>query len=286
MDSYDDAQRVQRVTAEARNPPARLTIIETPAAVIVTNELGQSRTFHPNGREEAIAVDGLSIPATSTRDREKLVVVYRLGQEREVRHTYAYSPESSQLVVEVQFLQRGAGDRARRVYERSVAAETPMTSGQPPPPPPSASRPVETFDQRPGAEFKGLKQLGIVVENLSEQAAACGLNAGRLEAALAKQLTDRGFTVRKNSDEDTYLYVSIMTTSVPDGSCVSRYDVFVYSSATATLSYRDQPVLVQASLMHRGGIGSSAPAAHAAAVAGALGRYVDVFITQVQDANK
>jgi len=52
------------------------------------------------------------------------------------------------------------------------------------------------------------------------------------------------------------------------------------------LSYRDKSVLVQVSLMHRGGIGSSAAAAHAAAVTGGLQGYVDVFVTQVRDANK
>ena len=32
-----------------------------------------------------------------------------------------------------------------------------------------------TFNQQPGAELKGLTKLGIVVEDLSPQAAACGL---------------------------------------------------------------------------------------------------------------
>ena len=67
---------------------------------------------------------------------------------------------------------------------------------------------------------------------------------------------------------------------------MSRYDVFLYTHATAKLSYRDQPVLVQVSLMHRGGIGTSAPAAHAAAVGRGLEGYVDLFVTQIRDANK
>jgi hypothetical protein len=71
-----------------------------------------------------------------------------------------------------------------------------------------------------------------------------------------------------------------------NGLCVSRYDAFLYTHATANLSYRDQPVLVQVSLMHRGGIGSSAPSAHAAAVTRGLETYVDLFITQIRDANK
>jgi hypothetical protein len=141
-------------------------------------------------------------------------------------------------------------------------------------------------DQRPGAALNGLKTLGIVVEDLSEQAAACGLSRERIEEAMARQLGGAGFTVRRNSDEDTYLYVNIITTSVPNGPCVSRYDVFVYTAAEARLSYRDRPVLVQASLMHSGGIGSSAPQAHAAAIASALEQYVNGFIKQARDANQ
>lgn len=103
---------------------------------------------------------------------------------------------------------------------------------------------------------------------------------------MTRRLTESGFAVRKNSDEDTYLYVNVMTTSVSNGTCVSRYDVFLYTHATANLSYRDQPVLVQVSLMHRGGIGSSAPVGHAAAVTRGLENYVDLFVTQIRDANK
>src|SRR6185295_18592077 len=120
----------------------------------------------------------------------------------------------------------------------------------------------------------------------SAQAIACGLNHDTIESALSKRLTDGGFAVRKNSDEDTYVYDNVMTTSVSDGTCVSRYDVCLYTHATAKLSYRDQSVLVQVSLMHRGGIGSSAPGAHAAEVTRGLENYVDLFITQIHGANK
>src|SRR5438132_13131687 len=35
-ESYDDARRVQLLTAEARNPPERLMIVDTPASVTIT----------------------------------------------------------------------------------------------------------------------------------------------------------------------------------------------------------------------------------------------------------
>ena len=154
---------------------------------------------------------------------------------------------------------------------------------------PAGSRPPqepEQFDERPGAELKGLKSLGILVEDLSSQAIGCGLNRDALETALSRRLTAGGFVVRKNSDEDTYVYVNVMTTTVANGLCVSRYDAFLYTHATANLTYRDRPVLVQVSLIHRGGIGSSAPVAHAEAVTRGLENYIDLFVTQIHDANK
>ena len=115
QENYEDARRIQLVTSEARNPPARLTIVDTPAAVTMTNELGQSRTFHPDGKEETIEVQGAPIGVTSQRDANQLIVTYRLAQERQLRYTYSSSANPSRLVVDLQFLERGAGDKARRV---------------------------------------------------------------------------------------------------------------------------------------------------------------------------
>ena len=162
-----------------------------------------------------------------------------------------------------------------------LPAGAPAAPGQP-----ARATPSDAFDASPGAELKGLKTLGILVEDLSSQAVACGLNRDTLENALSKRLSDAGFDVRKNSDEDTYVYVNVMTTTLPSGTCVSRYDTFLYTHATANLSYRDRPVLVQVSLMHRGGIGSSVPASHAAAVSRGLENYIDLIVTQIRNANK
>ena len=214
------------------------------------------------------------------------MVVYRVEQNREVRFTYASAAAPARLVVDVQFLEHGAGDKATRVYESGVVTEAlpAATASTPPASPGQPSR--ETFDQRPGAELRGLRTLGILVEDLGEQAVSCGLSHDAIESALSKQLADGGFAVRPNSDDDTYVYVNVITTSVSGGLCVSRYDAFLYTHATTTLSYRDQPVLVQVSLMHRGGIGSSAPSAHGAAVVRGLRNYIDLFVTQIHDANK
>lgn len=285
-ESYEDARRLQLLTAEVRNPPARLMVVDTPAAVTITNELGQSRTLHPNGKEESIELQGVPIGVTSQRDGDRLVIVYRVAKDRELRYTYSSSANPPQLVVDVQFLEHGAGDKARRIYAAGVETETLIVTGAATAPASSSHPAPETFDQRPGAELKGLTNLGLLVEDLSAQAVACGLSRDTIERALSKRLSDGGLAVRHNSDDDTYVYVNIMTTSVSNGLCVSRYDAFLYTHATAKLSYRDQPVLVQVSLMHRGGVGSSAPTAHGGAVVRGLENYIDLFVTQIHDANR
>jgi hypothetical protein len=300
-ESSEDARRLQLVTGEARNPPVRLMIVDTPSSFTLTNELGQSRTLHPTGKPESVEVQGVTFIANTKRDGDQLVTVYDIEQGRTVRYTYSRSSNPPQLVVEVQFLEKGAGDKARRVYEPGSATDTasnapaqpgapaaPSQAGAPASPPGGApAQTSEKFDERPGAELRGLTSLGILVEDLGSQAVACGLNHDALESALVKRLTDGGLTVKKNSDEDTYVYVNVQTSSLPSGACVSRYDAFLYTHGTARLSYRDQPVLVQISLIHRGSIGSSsAPGTHAAAVTRGLENYIDLFVTQIRNANK
>ena len=297
-ESSEDYRRVQLVTAEARNPPARLTIVDSGAAVSFTNELGQVRTLHPGGGDEWIQPEGASIRVTARRDGEKLVLVYHVETNRDVRYTLTPTRDPRQLVIDVEFLEKGtAGDIAKLVYQPGLATETSAVSaaGAPPTPggvpagapasSPATGLPAEKFDQRPGAELRGLKTLGILIEDLSSQAMACGLNHDAIENALTGRLSAAGFSVRKNSDDDTYVYVNVMTTNV-SGSCVSRYDAFLYTQATANLSYRDQPVLAQVSLIHRGGIATTAPPTHAPTVTRGLENYIDVFVSQIRDANK
>jgi hypothetical protein len=141
-------------------------------------------------------------------------------------------------------------------------------------------------NQQPDAELKGLTKLGIVVEDLTPQAAACGLSQSTIEAAVSKRLSDAGFTVLGRSDEDTYLYVNVITTSLPTGLCVSRYDAFLYTHATAKLSYQDAPVLVQVSLLHKGGIAGGTPSAHADGVLRGVQESVDQFSTRIRNVKK
>jgi len=284
-ESYEDARRVQFLTGEARNPAARLTIVDAPDALTITNEFGQSRTLHTTGRDETIEVGGVPLVVSAKRDADKTIVTYTIDRDRQVRYTYT---PGATLLVDIQFLDHGKGDTAHLVYAAGIATDTPAAaapSGSAQTSQPAAPS-APGADTRPGAELRGLKSMGILVEELGPQATACGLNHDAIESSLARRLSDAGFSVRRNSDDDTYLYVNIQTSTVGGGTCVSRYDAFLYTHATATLTYRNQPALVQVSLIHRGGIGSSAPAGHAAAVGRALEGYVDVMVGQIRDANQ
>ena len=66
----------------------------------------------------------------------------------------------------------------------------------------------------------------------------------------------------------------------------SVFDVNVYTHTTARLSYQPSPVLVQVSLLHRGGISAGASAGHSATVIKSVSEYLDEFIDRIKAANK
>jgi hypothetical protein len=297
FESADEARLVQEMTAEIRNPPAQLTVTADPTSISISGEGARSRTFHPDGRQESVPVENLTVSVTATGDPGRLTVVYKVEQGRELKYTFSRTADPPRLTVDVQFAGRGGGDLVKYVYEptRADADAGRIASQAAPPagvPASSAQRPAgqpaapPAVNQRPGAELKGLIKLGVVVEELGSQAAACGLKHDVIEGAVVKQLTDAAFTVARNSDEDSYVYVNISTASVSSGVCVSRYDVFIYSHATATLSYQSAPALVQVLLLHRGGLAGGATAAHPNDVLRGVQEYLGQFITRIRDASK
>src|SRR5436190_4161243 len=307
-ESADDAARVRLLTAEVRNPPSRLTNADEAAAVTVTDDNG-SRTFHPHGREEALSTTTMGLPdlvVTTRREGDRLTVTYRVEEGRQLRFTYSTTSNPRQLIVEAELVERGkVADKMRRVYDRAVPNETaapapakPLTGmpGVPGAPPPAASAtpqapPKETFDQRPDAELKGLTSLGFELEELSPQATSCGLKRDAIDASLTKRLLDAGFIVRRRtSDNDTYVYVNINTTTATISQgvtlCVSRYDTFLYTHSVAKLPYTAQPVLVEVSLLHDGGIAGGGPAAHATGVQKGLEAEIDQIAAKIKGANR
>lgn len=302
--SREDSLRNSLLTAEVRDPAARLTIADTGGEVIITPDGGTARTLHPTGREEAVPLDGVTVTTTTTREAGTLVVRYKVDAQHELRYTYSRTATPPQLVVDVQFVERGKGDTVRRVYEPAPEPTTepaPRAPGQASVPAGQAAAPAPDnrgvpasgprggtldYDRRPGAQLMGLTALGVVVEELGSQATKCGLRREAIQSAVTKELTGAGFKVAVNADEDTYLYVSVMTATLENGMCLSRYDAYLYTHTTAGLSYHPAPVLVDVSLMHKGSLAIGAPAAHAELLMRGLQEIVGQFATRIRDANK
>jgi hypothetical protein len=294
-ESADDAQRLRQLTDEVRQPPGHMTIVDTPAEITITNpDREQSRKFHPNGRDEVLKLDGTDVAVNAKRDAGRLVVLYQIEQGRSIRYTYFRSATPSQIIVGIEFVGRGGGDQVKLVYEprnpnepeKPVAPTVPAfptTSGGTAPASASQQQPL---DQSPDAELKGLRKIGVVVEGLGDQAIKCGLKQDVLESSVTKHLTDAGFTVPRNTDEDTYLYINVMTASLSNGYCVSRYDAALNTHTTAALTYQPARVLVEVSLLHKGGIAGGAPAVHADGVVRGLLDYIDGFVARIREANK
>jgi hypothetical protein len=140
--------------------------------------------------------------------------------------------------------------------------------------------------QKPDPELRGITVVGVEVEELGSQAAACGLSRETLQSAMSKVLADNGLKVVRNTDTDTYLYVNVNTVSLPTGLCVSRYDAFLYTHVSARLPYQDQPVLVQVSLLHEGGLAGGGKAGHADNVVRNLKEYVEQFTSRIRAASQ
>jgi hypothetical protein len=305
-ETEEDARRVQQLSAEARTPSPHLTILDSRGTVTITDADDVSRTLHTDGNDDSLQINGVPVTAVTVRDGGHLVVRYNVEQGRELRYTYIRETAGPKLTVDIQFVEGGrVADTVRRVYDL-IGAEDPFPTpdvtsknergaagGVPAIPPPatvpaaaSNTAPAEPFNQQPGAELKGLTRLGIVIEGVGAQAASCGLTEAALEAAVAGKLKSAGFTVLTNTVEDSYVYVNVITGSLSTGSCVSRFDVTVYTNTTARLSYQPSPVLVQVSLLHRGGISAGAASGHSATVVKGVSDYLDEFIAQIKAANK
>ena len=127
---------------------------------------------------------------------------------------------------------------------------------------------------------------GTVVEDLTSSAAACGLDQNKVKAAIAKVLGDAGFKSQPFGDEESYVEISIVTSRLSDGTCVSRYDASLVAQADATFPYLKGLVSVPVQLLHEGGMSGSAPATHGSAVTDALAKSVSSFVAQIRAAGK
>ncbi len=125
-----------------------------------------------------------------------------------------------------------------------------------------------------------------MIEGIEADAAKCGLKSDALETAVSRRLTDAGFRVLRDTDDETYLYVNVNAVVASAGLCVTRYDVTLYSHAAAPLAHTSAPVELQVELLHKGGLAGGAPAQNGETVTKNVLEYVDQFVTRVKSANK
>ena len=299
--SADDSTRVQQLTGDARTPPSRITIIQKDSAIAIADDQGHARTFRPDGHLEELTIGTVPLPTTARWDGASLVVVYEVETGRQLRYTYTPSADPTRLQVNIRFLERGReGDEVRLTYEPPDAHDRAILSGAPasPPaaPPASASTPPGVPDGAPpsarppvlppGSELRGLTTIGTVVEDLSAPGKACGLDQEKIRTSIARILADAGFKTERFGNEDTYVLLSVVTSRLPDGTCVSRYDASLVTQADATFPYLKGLVAVPVQLLHEGGMAGGSPASHASAVMDALVKSANRFVSQIRAANK
>jgi hypothetical protein len=173
-----DSQRISTLTDEVRNPFDHLTIAVTPTDVTITPDRAPARMLHPDGRDDTVSLGRVTSDLTATWDAGRLVVVYKAGPGRQLRYVYSLNADPIQLIVDVEFVERGGGDKVRRVYGPTVASDTKAApasapvaataaSAAPAVPAAPATREIGPIDQRPDAALKGLTKLGLVLEDLS-----------------------------------------------------------------------------------------------------------------------
>lgn len=299
-ESADDSTRVQQLTGEARTPPAQITIVQKEASISIADDQGHSRTFHPTGSLDALTLGTVPLPTTARWDAGSLVVLYDVETGRQLRYTFTPKTNPTQLLVDIRFIEHGhEGDEVKLTYEPPGAHERSLMSGASTAPaapaapagaspvsPDAAAPPARPPVLAPGSELRGLTTIGTQVEDLSAQARACGLDQEKIRTSVAKTLADAGFKAQPYGNEESYVLVSVVTSRLQDGTCVSRYDASLVAQADATLPYLKGVVQVDVPLLRQGGIAGGSPAAHASAVMDALAKMVNSFVTQIRAANK
>jgi len=302
-ESVDDSTRVTQLTGEVRTPPDHLAIVQKADSVSIADDQGHSRTFHPNGQLEDLTIGTVPLPTTARWDQGSLVVLFDVESGRQLRYTYTPSSSPKRLLVDIRFIEGGReGDEVKLTYETPDEHDRAVLSGAPivPNAPPAGSRAAPAAPEAtpatatargpvlpPGSELRGIAAIATEVGDLSTQAAACGLDQAKIKAAVSKILTDAGFNAPMYGKEDAYVLVSIATSKLPDGACVSRYDASLVSHADATFPYLKGTVAaVEVQLLHEGGMAGGSPSVHAATVMDALTKSVSHFVAQIRAAGK
>jgi hypothetical protein len=297
-ESAEDSTRVEQLTEEVRTPPSRVTIVQKPDSISIADDQGHVRTFHPTGMLEELTIGTVPLPTTARRDAGTLVVLYNVEQGWQLRYTYTPMTNPTRMLVDIRFLEHGReGDEVKLTYEPPDAHDSALLAA---PSSPTAAAPAATSPSAPGtltpggrpsvlpagSELHGLTTIATEVDELTSQAAACGLDQTKIKTSIARILSDAGFKTQPYHDEESYILVNVVTSKLPDGMCVSRYDASLVVQGDATFPYLKGLVSIPVQLLHDGGMTGGSAASHGSAVMDALAKSVNAFVSQIRAANK
>jgi len=130
--SETEARNERQLVDEVRTPPPYLTVVQSETAISITDDQGLSRRFHPDGRDEPQPLVAAPVPTSARWEGGFLVIRYKVARDREVRYTYSRKTDPPQLIVQVQFVERGSKDVITRVYEPARADEPSTPPGNAP----------------------------------------------------------------------------------------------------------------------------------------------------------
>ena len=230
-----------------------------------------------------------------------LVVLYDVETGRQLRYTYTPSADPGRGCWSTSDSSSAGteGDEVRLTYEPPGAHERTILSGAadvtrragragrdvagvPGRRAPAARPPVLP----PGSELRGLTTIGTVVEDLSAQGKACGLDQAKIKTSIARILADGGFKTEPFGNEDTY--VAAQRRDEPAAGRHVRVALrrIARDAGRRDVAVSEGLVAVQVQLLHEGGMAGGSPAAHASAVMDALAKSANSFVSQIRAANK
>ena len=135
--------------------------------------------------------------------------------------------------------------------------------------------------------LKGVTEAYVLIENIHDDSASCGITETGLTTAASKALLDNGVRVAGARIGPT-LIVNVNTMYFEEGNpeCVSIVEVELYSSLSATPEHSAQPLFGKFVLAGSGGMNASPRDEHGQRIRDAVFDYVEAIAVDIRIANQ
>ena len=142
-----------------------------------------------------------------------------------------------------------------------------------------------TAQTRQQQRLKGLTAVTVLIEDLDDDSASCGITRTGLTTAASKALLDNG--VRIDDDEWADLYVTVNTIYLEANNlCVSNILVQLFEHLYATPNHSAQPVFGPFILANVMGMSSSSRAVHGQRIRDTVVEFVESIAVDIRVANQ